>query len=88
VEYMTERVTPGDAVLRFSGGESGIRNNSPNARCESWWWVSPLPPPGPVEFAIFLHGSPGPTGTARIDASQITSAAAKAEILWSEREPG
>ena len=82
VAGMTHRAAYGQPVLRFSGGSSGICGNSPVARCEGRWWVSPLPPPGPVEFAVLLQGAAGPDGTAVIDASQITSAAAQSETLW------
>jgi len=80
-ESMTSNVTPGKAVLRFSGGHSVIRSD---ARCrgESMWWVSPLPPPGPVEFAVFLQPSAQPAGTAHIDADQITRTAARSQTLW------
>jgi hypothetical protein len=82
-----ERAAEGRPILRFCGGRSVISSYSPYARCESRWWVSPLPPPGSVEFAIFLQGSAEQSGTALIDANQITNAATKAEILWPAKEP-
>lgn len=76
------RVTPGELLLRFSGGGSGIRDYMAIPRCESQWWVSPLPPPGPVEFSISLPGAAAPSGSGRIDASLITSAAVRSQTLW------
>ena len=49
---------------------------------ESRWWVTPLPPPGPVELAIHLGGRKVPTGAADLDGAAIASAAARAEIVW------
>lgn len=43
------------------------------------WWVSPLPPPGPVELTIHLNGREGPVGTACLDAGVLLSAAARVE---------
>ena len=76
------RVTPGEPVLRFAGGDSGIGSYLPVLRAESRWWVSPLPPPGPVEFRVFLHGAAGPDGTASMDAGVIVEAAARSQALW------
>ncbi len=75
------RGTPGGLLLRFCGGDSGIRDYMAIPRCESQWWVSPLPP-RPVEFSISLPGAAAPSGTGRIDASLITSAAARSQTLW------
>jgi len=76
------RVTPGEPVLRFAGGDSVIGSYLPVLRAESRWWVSPLPPPGPVEFRVFLHGAAGPGGTASMDAGAIVEAAARSQMLW------
>lgn len=49
---------------------------------ESWasrWWVSPLPPPGPLELTIHLDGRAGPVGTASLDAGVLLAAAAMVE---------
>jgi len=78
----TMRVTRGEPVLRFAGGDSGIGSYLPVLRAESRWWVSPLPPPGPVEFRVFLHGAAGPGGTASMDAGVILEAAARSQMLW------
>lgn len=45
----------------------------------SRWWVSPLPPPGPVELTIHLNGRAGPVGTASLDAGILLAAAAMVE---------
>jgi hypothetical protein len=84
--YMTGKVTPGNAILRYSGGSSVIRPDMPEPRAESMWWVSPLPPDGPVEFALTLEGGAGPSGTARIEAATILHAAGHSRALW--QEPG
>ncbi len=76
------RVSPGEPVLQFAGGDSGIGSYLSVLRAESRWWVSPLPPPGPVEFRIFLHGAAEPDGTASMDASAILEAAARSQVLW------
>jgi len=76
------KVTRGEPVLRFAGGDSGIGPYLPVLRAESRWWVSPLPPPGPVEFRVFLHGAAGPGGTASMDAGAILEAAARSQMLW------
>ena len=76
------RVTPGEPVLRFAGGDSAIGSYLPVLRAESRWWVSPLPPPGPVEFRVFLHGAAELDGTASMDAGVIVEAAARSQVLW------
>jgi hypothetical protein len=53
-------------------------------RAESGWWVSPLPPPGPVGFTVFLQGAAEPSGTAVIDADPIIAAARRSQALWPE----
>jgi hypothetical protein len=53
---------------------------------EGWntsrWWVSPLPPPGPVELEVHLNGEASPTGTGNLDGTALVGAAASAEVLW------
>jgi len=55
---------------------------------EGWdvsrWWVTPLPPPGPVELAIHLNGEATPTGVGRLDGAAIVSAAARTETVWAD----
>lgn len=48
----------------------------------SRWWVSPLPPPGPVELAIHLNGDLNPAGTAQLDGAALVRAASAAAIVW------
>ena len=60
----------------------------PPLRAESRWWVSPLPPPGLVEFGVFLPGAAGPTGTASMDAAAILEAAGRSRALWPAPEAG
>jgi hypothetical protein len=48
------------------------------ARC-SRWWVSPLPPVGPVKLTIHLDGRDGPVGTASLQAGPLLAAASELE---------
>jgi hypothetical protein len=50
----------------------------------SRWWVTPLPPPGPVELAVHLGGAADPSGVAHLDGTALVEAAARAEVLWSD----
>jgi hypothetical protein len=79
---LLRRIPPGEPVLRFAGGDSVIGSYLSVLRAESRWWVSPLPPPGPVEFRVFLHGAAGPDGTASMDAGVIVAAAGRSQVLW------
>lgn len=79
---MAGSVAPREPVLRFAGGESAIRSYFPVLRAESRWWVAPLPPPGLVDFTLFLHGAAEPDGTASIDAAVIIEAAGRSQVLW------
>ena len=54
----------------------------------SRWWVTPLPPPGPVDLAIHLNGETTPTGVGRLDGAAMARAADRAEAVWSEPPPG
>ena len=49
------------------------------------WWVTPLPPPGPVELAIHLSGQAEPTGVANLDGAALAGAAAAAKVMWTGR---
>lgn len=53
----------------------------------SRWWITPLPPPGPVELAVHLNGEKTPTGVGRLDGAALLSAADRAQVIWSEH-PG
>jgi hypothetical protein len=55
------------AAFMFSRGESSRSHR---------WWVSPLPPPGPLELTIHLNGRAGPVGRASLDAEVLLAAAA------------
>jgi hypothetical protein len=56
---------------------------------EGWfrtrWWVTPLPPPGPVELTIHLNGEQPRTGTGYLDGAALADAAATAKVIWTER---
>ena len=82
VACMNREVTQGEPVVRFAGGDAGIPTYAPVLRAESRWWVSPLPPPGPVEISVFLPGSDAPSGTASLDAAEILAAAGRSRTLW------
>lgn len=57
-------------------------------RQETSWWVSPLPPPGPVEFAVHLRDSPELAGTGVFPAEPILEAAHRSEVPWGMRGAG
>ena len=78
----------GEPVLWDCGWRS-TGDRHPNPRHVSRWWVSPLPEAGPVEFAVFVDGSEEASGTAQMDAGQITGAASRSVALWAGpgREP-
>ncbi|HEY2441558.1 MAG TPA: hypothetical protein VGI31_00335, partial [Streptosporangiaceae bacterium] len=80
----TGRVVAGRSLLRDCGARSTGRVGHPHPRSESRWWVSPLPQAGPVEFAVFLPGEAEQSGAARMDASQVISAAGRSAVLWAE----
>ena len=73
-------------VLRNCGAHSTSLAGHPHPKHESTWWLSPLPPAGPIEFALYLQGESEQSGAAHIDASQITNAAHQSVIL--RAEPG
>lgn len=49
---------------------------------DSRWWVTPVPPPGPVELAIHLSEQAQPTGVGYLDGAALADAAARAEVVW------
>jgi hypothetical protein len=51
-----------DITMRFRFGDSSRSEGLDLSR----WWVSPLPPPGPVELVVHLNGAAGPTGRASL----------------------
>jgi hypothetical protein len=85
--YMSMPVVPGEPVLRFSAGDSGIQTYLSELRAESKWWVSPLPGPGQTEFSVFLHGAAEAEGTASMDTAGIIQAATRSQMLWPAIEP-
>ena len=85
---MAGRLTPPDIRLNYSGEISPLRSNAPRLTVESCWWVSPLPPEGPVHFAVTLPGLPGGAGIAALDASLITAAASQSSPLWPDAPSG
>ena len=50
----------------------------------SRWWVTPLPPPGPVELAVHLNGEVTPAAVGHLDGAAMVSAAGRAEAVWPE----
>jgi hypothetical protein len=88
VACMNREVALGEPVLRFAGGDAGIPSYAPVLRAESRWWVSPLPPPGLVEFSVYLHRADEPDGTASLDAAGILEAASRTRTLWPAPESG
>jgi hypothetical protein len=45
----------------------------------SRWWVTPLPPPGPVQITIHLGGHSNVTGSGDLDGQAIAEAGARAQ---------
>jgi hypothetical protein len=77
-------VAAGQPVLRDCGWRSTAQEGHPNPRYVGRWWVSPLPQAGPVEFTVFLEGATEVTGSAQMDAGQITRAASRSVTLWAD----
>jgi hypothetical protein len=78
---------PEDAVMRYRGGDSrpgepATLSQAPFRRHETCWWVSPLPPPGNLDFLIYLRDSAEPAGVGRIDAGSIRDAASRSAAHW------
>jgi hypothetical protein len=70
----------GELTLRYCGEQRQPNGNW--VRQESMWWVSPLPPPGPVDFQIHLPAPQQATGAAHYDGTAIIQAASRSEVLW------
>jgi hypothetical protein len=85
-DSMTRNAVPGAPTLRFCGGDSAIRSYFPVLRAESRWWVTPLPPPGVVDFSVFLRGAAEPDGSATMAAAVIIEAAGRSQVLWPTAE--
>lgn len=65
-----------DAETDLTGGQARSR-----------WWVRPLPPPGPVELAVHLNGDAQPAAVAALNGDALISAAARSQVLWSDKTP-
>jgi len=81
------------AVLVYTGGTSHPRDAEDQERDsfrqhETSWWVSPLPPPGPLEFAAHLRDSGELAGTGVCAAEPILDAARRSEVQWGTRGAG
>lgn len=62
--------------MTYRGGdplpsEPDVLNEAPFRRHETYWWVSPLPPPGILDFIIYLRDSAEPVGVGRGDSGAI-----------------
>jgi hypothetical protein len=80
----TGRAAAGQPLLRDWGASATGRVGHPHPRSAGRWWVSPLPPAGPVEFAVFLPGEAEQSGAGRMDAGPIIAAAGRSAVLWAE----
>lgn len=75
------------AVLVYRGGlahpcDAGVQERDTFRRHETSWWVSPLPPPGQVEFAVHLRDSADLAGTGVLAAELILEAADRSQAQW------
>jgi hypothetical protein len=52
-----------------------------DGRADSRWWVSALPPTGPVELVIHLNGQAGPEGAGVLDTPSLLEASASVESM-------
>jgi hypothetical protein len=75
----TPRDQPKGPHLRMLNGEA---SQWPEGEDESRWWVTPLPPPGPVELVLHLNGDAGPVVSGRLDGAALAEAAAQAHAAW------
>lgn len=64
--------------LNHHGGGGGDRT------VDQSYWVSPLPPDGPVTFVLSWPGFGMPESRTEIDGALITAAAARSRLLWPE----
>lgn len=98
VRFSDGRVTsshprrPEDVMLRYNGGNSHPAaipsSEAAHAfqRHETRWWVSRLPPPGDLEFAIYLRDSSEVVGAGRCDSQPVLDAATRSAALWNPAE--
>lgn len=75
------RAQPEGPVLIPGGGGGGAN------RWDARMWLWPLPPEGPLRFAIELPAAGVPETIVEVDAAPILAAALEAEHVW-EPEPG
>ena len=60
--------------------QSGLASST-----EGWhrsvWWVTPMPPPGPVELTVYIGGRETP-GTGILDGALLANAASRTQAVW------
>lgn len=81
------------AIVAYTGGMSHPLDTEDQKQDsfrqhKTSWWVSPLPPPGPLEFAVHLRDIPELAGTVLSAAEPLLEAARHAEVLWGTRGEG
>lgn len=74
----TPAIQPGGPHLTLLSGDSNAAEGLGVTR----WWVTPLPPPGPIEIKIHLNGTESYTGSGHLDGAAIADAAARTQVLW------
>lgn len=77
---------PAEAKLTYDGGDPHPVGPTVETqdfhRHETRWWAWPLPPPGDLEFAIYLRDSSEAAGTGRCDTRPILEAASHSVAVW------
>lgn len=73
---------PDGPVLQHHGGGGG------GSRWDVAYWLWPLPPPGPLTLAVEWPAGGIELTRLELDAGEILSAAARAEILWDDEAGG
>jgi hypothetical protein len=77
--YINGCALPGDDNRESTDIRVSFMFNPDEYARSSRWWVSPLPPPGPLELTIHLNGRAGQVGAASLDAGVLLAAAAMVE---------
>jgi hypothetical protein len=67
---------PGDVVFCQAGGSGG------QVAVDQSWWLSPLPPPGPLRLVVRCDALGIPETATELDGAAITAAAAEVVELW------
>lgn len=79
------RRPPGDEppaiTLTQQGGSGG------GLTWDGSWWIYPIPPAGPLTFALEWPARDVPEQTHEIDGSPVAEAAQRAEQLWEDARP-